>query len=356
MVRAIGCNFIKILGAASIKNIKVLEMFITVLPRITEFHPDWIYQGITCLATIVLSGETQKIKKLALDSGILRFINHSLPHIKTACIISLVEIHRHHKDTPVGAVCIEAISSCESDSKYTRIQTGQNQILGDIKNTRRITHLFKYIAFKLAEHYIESQNWSSFLQRYLKSAVTPENKPQKKFRERVEKDWEKLKTIILQQHALKYPNTRIEEHSQLDELKTKMMNKSESSMSSVSSPASDDEIIVLPAKLHYHQNYEYLNLINEKSDNLFETPQLDSMKESQNTGQLKISILGVDPYHQKTALATPGYQIRVKEPDKGTINRRKLFDCKIRDGNVNEVRESPVRKRVAGLKFPKINV
>ncbi|KAJ3236793.1 hypothetical protein HDU81_010362 [Chytriomyces hyalinus] len=336
----LGCKFIRLLAAGTALNEECCEMFIALIAKLDADCWMWIYLSILCLGVTALTTESSAIRKLALEHGILRFIeqtsppshdtnpldpshapkgnavesgNHTDVHdpwrVRAAAATCLSALYQHNRSSAVGLLAHEALRErreVETNPHVLQLLTPSNST----HHPRRISFLFKYICFSLAETHAELQSRYSFLKKFIRSTkkrsmpVEP-----KKFGYKLENQ---VKSLGQQSDASKAARHADTDKNSVSKWNTRVVNlpeihPSKDTIETEQPPgpaelAADAALSIAP----YHQNYKTVR----ESETL---PKKD----------LKPSNLSVYPY--KTGHEVYGKDI--VNPSNGTVNRRKLFNA-----------------------------
>ncbi|KAI8618912.1 hypothetical protein BC830DRAFT_1106610 [Chytriomyces sp. MP71] len=340
----LGCKFIKLLATATTANEQSCQLFISLIKKLDPDCWMWTFLAITCLGVTVLTTTSSSIRKLALEHGILSFIDKdpdpTTPttseddtwRVRAAAATCLFEIFLHNRTDAMGALAHEALRARREVETHPHVRALLSVHAG-AHHPRRVSFLYKYVCLSLAEAYAESQSRYSFLRKFLKStnrrAVQAEPK---KFgylsrigsemryhdahvkldrdAQRVDFDSRARKSkYVWNSRSLNLPditqsNTR--GRGDLEDEATRANEKVARSLDE----ASQLVLSVAP----YHQNYKLVGLeeVEHESDDADTKPRLS----------LKPSTLSIHPYLTGHEIAG----INIVNPANGTVNRRKLFD------------------------------
>ncbi|KAJ3327362.1 hypothetical protein HDU76_011935 [Blyttiomyces sp. JEL0837] len=125
----------------------------------------------------VLSSPSSHIRKLALERGLLDFIDMKVNmledidldwKVRAATAVVLREIYHHASHDPLGVLCYEALRERRAVEVHPKVI---EQLSAPLLTSEapRVTFMFKYICVSLAENYSESQSRYVFLRKYLKT-------------------------------------------------------------------------------------------------------------------------------------------------------------------------------------------
>ncbi|KAJ3414575.1 hypothetical protein HDV05_006314 [Chytridiales sp. JEL 0842] len=174
----LGRKFIKLLATAASFNLDACHMFLEVLKQIDTHCWQWYHLGILCLGVIVLTSKCSAVRKMALETGLLEYIDHGAKSedpdndiswkIRGVSAMVISEIYHQNKSDALGLLAYEALRERRKTEDHQYVHS-QMSVSMPVQKPRRITYLFKYICTSLAESYSESQSRYHFLRKYLKT-------------------------------------------------------------------------------------------------------------------------------------------------------------------------------------------
>ncbi|KAJ3240765.1 hypothetical protein HDU78_002117 [Chytriomyces hyalinus] len=336
----LGCKFIRLLAAGTALNEECCEMFIELIAKLDADCWMWIYLSILCLGVTALTTESSTIRKLALEHGILRFIeqtsptshdtnsgdpshapkenaaesnNHADVHdpwrVRAAAATCLSALYQHNRSSAIGLLAHEALRErreVETNSHVRMLLTPSNST----HHPRRVSFLFKYICFSLAETHAELQSRYSFLKKFIRSTKRRSVPAEpKKFGYKLENQVKSLgqqsETSKAARHADTDKNSVFNWNTRVVNLPEIRPSKDTNETGQLPDPAelaAEAALSIAP----YHQNYKAVR-----------------ESEALTKKDLKPSNLSVYPY--KTGHEVYGKDI--VNPSNGTVNRRKLFNA-----------------------------
>ncbi|KAI9342879.1 hypothetical protein BDR26DRAFT_917800 [Obelidium mucronatum] len=304
----LGCKFIKLLAAGTTMNEQACHLFLALVKQLDPECWQWIFAAIMCIGTTVLTTDSSSIRKLALEQGLLVFIemdgdNDEYWRVRAAAAICLREVYYHNKSESVGLLAHEAIRErreVEKNPHVAELLAGATSLS---QHPRRVTFLFKYVCLSLAETYAESQSRYSFLRKFLKSTAQRQAVQVKKGPAAKAVQKTKPGQNISQKNSKLVWNSRnmnLPDIKQLSKRATDVLKLVDEDV------AADEPTAVTLSIAPYHQNYKA------------EVASKSSLKTN-----LKPSVLTTSVYHTGHELA----KTNVVNPSNGTVNRRKLFNA-----------------------------
>ncbi|KAJ3388044.1 hypothetical protein HDU92_001652 [Lobulomyces angularis] len=336
----LGRKFINFLAAAASKNTKVCKMFIKILSRGEHSCWGWMYQGMLCLGVIAISGANSDIRSIALRSGLVQFVTFGESNnntndawkVRAGVLVSLTGIYGKCNSTATKALIIDSLAQrmqLEKDDRVKQyicilqnLEPNSNNLLDEkldvletSKGVSRLSYLFKYISFSLAEEYIETQSKYKFLRKYVKSSNGKETQKQLEIRQKFEVEWESLTYLINGGTPKKNSSKSTRKAEKIDLTKLNQL-----------SNTNDSNKANIPMSLQYHQNYK----LAMDDEQVRESQTIDNTEElKKNIEPLKISLLVSHKYStpaQMEVILSPNIRpSSVQKAGRGTVNRRKLF-------------------------------
>jgi hypothetical protein len=173
----LGRKFIKLLATAALLDECACHLFLQVLKQIDGQCWQWHHIGILCLGVIVLTSKCSNVRKMALEKGLLNFIDHSSKSedsmdsswkLRGATAMVLGEIYHQNKADALGLLAYEALRERRKSESNVYVQDQLTTSI-PIQKPRRLSFLFKYICIALAETYSESQSRYQYLRKYLRT-------------------------------------------------------------------------------------------------------------------------------------------------------------------------------------------
>ncbi|KAJ3026937.1 UNVERIFIED_CONTAM: hypothetical protein HDU68_004784 [Siphonaria sp. JEL0065] len=307
----LGCKFIKLLAAGTTMNEQACQLFLALVKQLDPECWQWIFSAIMCLGTTVLTTDSSSIRKLALEQGLLVFIEmdggtDDYWRVRAAAAICLGEVYYHNKSESVGLLAHEAIRERREVEKNPHVLELLTIATSFSHHPRRVSFLFKYVCLSLAETYAESQSRYSFLRKFLKSTAerkqaevkkVPGAKAAKPFNSGGQES--SLNTRRKSKFVWNSRNLNLPDIKQLSKRATDVLKL-------VDEEVLAEETMVVPLSIApYHQNYK-----NEAAATIKEL-----------NPHLKPSVLTTNVY-------TTGHELpntSVSDPANGTHSRRKLF-------------------------------
>ncbi|KAJ3192036.1 hypothetical protein HK101_007141 [Irineochytrium annulatum] len=191
----LGRKFIKLLAVSATLHIDACHLFLSLLKRLDRPKSwQWLYLGLLCLGVTVLSSSQSQIRKLAMEEGLLIFINAENPNpddsddhlwrIRAGVAEALLEIQRQRKSDVVSLLAHEAIRERKLIEKHPLVLQALSGLpfetiarngvpskssTSHARQTRKLSFLYKYICAAMAETYGESQSRYMYLRKYLRT-------------------------------------------------------------------------------------------------------------------------------------------------------------------------------------------
>ncbi|ORY53092.1 hypothetical protein BCR33DRAFT_779441 [Rhizoclosmatium globosum] len=303
----LGCKFIKLMAAGAAINDQACQLFLGIVKQLDPECWQWTFCAIMCLGAVVLTTDSSAVRKLALENGLLEFIDFDRDNddhwrVRAAAAICLAEIYHHNKSESLGLLAHEAIrerKEVEKNSHVIELLTISTSLS---HHPRRVSFLFKYICLSLAETYAESQSRYSFLRKFLKSTAHRKSteakklaaaKAQKPFNTGPDSLSQKATKFIWPSRNLNLPDVK------------KLSKRAGDLLKMVEEDAMPDDNIPIPLSIApYHQNYK-------------------TEAEEKTKPILKPSKLAAVSYKTGHEIAPTN----ISNPSNGTVNRRKLFNA-----------------------------